>query len=86
MIPIKRDSTTHVALLYLKMKNSPVDKSKLYNFSPIKFSAVNVAEKALSKLFSLGFASKEESRYTITDEGKQALYLIVKQQKKQNYV
>lgn len=85
MIPVKRDSQTHVALLYMRMKSTSVTVEQLRNFSPHKYKSPSKAKQALDNLHKLGFASASQECYTITDEGIQALYLIVRQQKKQTY-
>lgn len=85
MIPLKRDTQTHVALLYMKMKSSPITVEQLRNFSPNKYRSPSKARQALSHLHKLGFASAAQGCYTITDEGIQALYLIVTRQKKKIY-
>lgn len=85
MIPIKRDSASHVALLYLKMKSSSVTPDQLRKFSPHKYKALYKAKQSLDLLYSLGFATRTEKCYAITHEGVQALYLIVKEQKKKTY-
>lgn len=85
MIPIKRDSMSHVALQYLKMKSCSITVDQLRKFSPHKYKAPYKAKQALDLLYSLGFAQRTQDCYAITDEGIQALHLIVKQQKKKTY-
>ena len=81
-ILIKRNSTTHVALFYLKMVRKPVTKEDLFNLAPAKYKELNKAELALDKLVSMGFAKLKNDTYTITPLGIQAIPLIVKQQPK----
>lgn len=85
MIPIKRDSASHVALLYLKMKSSDITVEQLRKFSPHKYKAPYKAKQALDLLYSLGFATRTKDCYAVTHEGIQALYLIVQQQKRKVY-
>lgn len=81
-ILIKRNSTTHVALLYLKMIHKPASKENLFNLAPAKYKEINKAELALQKLVSLGFAKIRNDKYTITPLGISAIPLIIKQQPK----
>lgn len=81
-ILIKRNSTTHVALFYLKMVHKPVTKEDLFNLAPAKYKELNKAELALNKLVSMGFAKLNKTFYTITPLGVRAIPLIVKQQPK----
>ena len=85
MIPIKRDSASHVALLYLKMKSSSITVEQIRKFSPHKYKSLSKAKQSLDLLYSLGFATRIEGCYAITDEGIKALHLIVREQKKKTY-
>jgi hypothetical protein len=71
---IRRNSKTHVALLYLKMVHRPVTKENLFNLAPAKYKELNKAELSLDKLVNFGFAKFKDNMYTIP--------LIVKQQPK----
>ena len=80
MIDIKRTSTAHIALQYLKMKRTFISKYDLIEFIPKRFYRPYRAELCLQKLVKQGFAFEKDNCYAITEHGEQALKLIVKQQ------
>lgn len=79
-ISIKRASTTHVALLYLKMKNTWVTENDLYNLAPAKYKSRSKAKDSLDRLVKLNYANYNGSHYMINASGLSAMYLIVKEQ------
>lgn len=81
MTLIKRNSTVHIALQYLRMKRTWVTKENLFALSPTKYKKASKAEESLNRLVTMGFALKDESCYIITDDGINYLPLIVKEQK-----
>jgi hypothetical protein len=85
MIAIKRASTGHVALLYLRMKNTWVSVDDLYNLSPAKYEHKYIAKRALDRLVNQKLAIVSESMYHITQSGKDACYAIVREQPKYEY-
>lgn len=82
MINIKRNSPTHVALCYLKIKQAKWSNvNDLLALSPTKYdNRPSKALRSLELLTRLGFASKSEAGYTITNAGVQALRQIVREQ------
>lgn len=80
VINIKRSSTSHVALLYLKMKNTFVTVDNLFELSPSKYEHRYRAERSLETLVRQGLASKRDNMYHINAEGSAACYRIVKEQ------
>jgi hypothetical protein len=80
-INIKRNSPTHVALLYLKMKRNRLStKEDIYNLSPLKFPRPSKLDRSLDVLVRMGFAIEKDSCYTITTRGTLALPQLVKEQ------
>ena len=80
-VPIKRNSTTHLALMYLKMKNAPVSPFDLHLLAPKRLNDTPRARQPLARLVRLGLASVDNDMYTITPSGLLALPLIAAQQK-----
>lgn len=81
MINIKRASTTHTILMYLKMKNHRFStKQIIHNFNPIKFGSSYDVQDSLNFLVDQGFAISKNQEYTITPQGKEALCFITAQQ------
>lgn len=82
MINIKRNSPTHVALMYLKIKGAKFsNENDLVALSPTKYkNRPSNALRSLQVLVRQGFATSSNSGYTITHLGSQALYQIVKEQ------
>lgn len=85
MIPINRSSSTHIALLYLKMKNNWVNPNNLLKLSPTKYEYEYIAKRSLEKLVVQGFASSQNNMYHITPNGIQACFRIPQEQKKLSY-
>jgi hypothetical protein len=80
-INIKRNSPTHVALLYLKMKSLHLSaKEDIYNLSPLKFQRPSKLDRSLDVLLRMGFAIQLNECYAITSAGKDALRRIVVEQ------
>lgn len=79
-INIKRSSTSHVALLYLKMMNTFVTVENVFNLSPAKYEYRYRAQRALDTLVRQGLAFCRNNMYHITHEGKQACFTIVREQ------
>ena len=79
-VNIKRSSTSHVALLYLKMRNTYVSVENLFNLSPAKYEHKYRAQRALDTLVRQGLAFTRNNMYHITHEGKQACFTIVREQ------
>ena len=79
-IAIKRNSMTHVALQYLKMKKTWVTENHLYDLAPTKYKCKSHAKESLNRLVKLGYASYNSFEYKITDDGISALPFIVNQQ------
>lgn len=85
MINIKRSSTTHVVLSYLRMrKSNSVSLQDIYNFNPNKFQHPYIVKRALDRLIKKGFVTCKDSCYTITVQGVYALPKIVQQQPVEN--
>jgi hypothetical protein len=84
LINIKRDSTTHLALLYLKMKNTFVSVQDLFKLSPAKYKSSYKAQRALDTLVSQGLATNRDNMYHITSNGIQACYRITREQRRTN--
>lgn len=85
MVNIKRGSQQHIALQYLKMKKDFVSVKQLYDLSPTKFYRPSRAMFYLDKLVQNKLAIKKNSCYAITQEGNQALRLIVRDQPAKSY-
>lgn len=79
-ISIKRNSTTHVALQYLKMKKTWVTENDLYNLAPVKYKSKSKAKTSLDKLVSLTYAEYNGSSYRITEPGISALPILLTEQ------
>lgn len=77
---IKRNSTTHTALLYLKMKNNWISKNDLFKLSPAKYQQEYRAKRALDQLVFHNFAIIADNMYHITQIGKDVCYAIPKEQ------
>ena len=82
MIPIRRNSTAHLALLYLKMKNNWVSTKHLLKLSPSKYEYEYLAKRALDKLVHNGFAVSKQNMYHITPQGINACFAIPREQKR----
>lgn len=82
MIKIKRNSPTHVALCYLKTKTNKWSvPNDLIALSPAKYEKKpSKALRSLETLVAHGFACCSEKGYTITEQGRKALYQIVAEQ------
>lgn len=86
MINIKRASTTHTVLMYLRMKDrKPSTKESIYKFSPDRFDAPYVVQRSLDVLIRQQFAICKNEQYTITSQGKDALRFITAQQPVERY-
>lgn len=79
-VPVKRNSTTHVALQYLKMKNTWITESNLYDLAPVKFKSISKAKNSLDRLVVLQYALYNDTSYMISQHGLTALYKIIKEQ------
>lgn len=79
-IKVVRDSTTHLALQYLKMKNTFVSVDNLFNLSPAKYKSKSKAQRALETLCSQGLATQLNGMYHISPYGIQACFRIPKEQ------
>ena len=79
-INIKRSSTSHVALLYLKMKNTFVTVEDVFQLSPSKYEHKYRAQRSLNTLVRQGLAICRDNMYHITHEGKAACFKIVREQ------
>jgi hypothetical protein len=84
-LTIKRGSSSHLALLYLKMKrsmkNSSCSVDGLYKLSPNKYKKRYRAKNALDFLVTNGLASCHNDMYYITDNGVKFLPVIISNQK-----
>jgi hypothetical protein len=81
IINIKRDSSIHLVLKYLKMKNSrPSTQKDIYTFNPNKFDSSYDVQDLLNNLIDQQFAICKNKQYTITPRGKEALCFITAQQ------
>jgi hypothetical protein len=82
MINIKRNSPTHVALCYLKIRSTKLSSEHdLLALSPKKYdNRPSKALRSLELLTRLGFAIKFDNRYTINKPGIDALRQIVREQ------
>ena len=85
MVLVRRSSTSHVILLYLKMKKEFISLSSIFAFSPQKFASEYNVRRSLKRLHSIGLVSCTNECYAITNEGIQQLYLIVKNQPRSIY-
>jgi len=86
IINIKRGSSIHLVLKYLKMKNSRTSTEKdIYAFNPNKFDSLYDVRDLLNNLIDQGFAICKNKQYTITPRGKEALCFITAQQPQQRY-
>lgn len=82
MISIKRNSSTHLLLSYLKVvSGKPKTVADIRAFSPEKFKDVNKIKKSLNVLISHGYISQQNNCYNITPQGVLALRQIVLEQK-----
>lgn len=80
-INITRNSPTHLALLYLKMKSLHFStKEQIYNLSPSKFKNASKFNRSLDLLLRSGFAFEKNGCYAITPAGQTALRQIVREQ------
>lgn len=79
-VKVVRDSTTHLALQYLKMKNTFVSVDNLFNLSPAKYKSKSKAQRALETLSSQGLAIKRNDMYHISHYGIQACFRIPREQ------
>jgi hypothetical protein len=82
MINIKRNSPTHVALCYLKIRGHKWStENDLMALSPTKYNKrLSTAIRSLDVLVRNKFAIKSDKGYTVTKLGTQALHQIVKEQ------
>lgn len=86
MINIKRGSSIHLVLKYLKMRNSkPSTQKDIYTFNPNKFDSSYDVRDLLNDLIDQQFAICKNKQYTITSQGKEALCFITAQQPQQRY-
>ncbi len=80
-INIKRNSPTHITLLYLKMKQYHLStKEDIYNLSPSKFRRPSTLDRSLDVLIRMKFAIPVNNCYAITSLGQQALRQLVREQ------
>lgn len=80
MITIKRNSKTHLTLMYLRMMKRPVSIQEVYDLSPKKFEQRYRISRSMKVLLGLQFAQQVGTCYAITQLGIDALYTIVKEQ------
>ena len=80
MINLKRNSTTHVCLLYMKMKKTWITKKDILAFAPSKFKQEYVIQRSLDRLISQGLATSINNSYHITPSGLLAVTQIAQQQ------
>jgi hypothetical protein len=82
MINIKRNSPTHVALCYLKIRGHKWStENDLMALSPTKYNKrLSSVMRSLDVLVRQQLAIKSDKGYTITKLGIQALHQIVKEQ------
>lgn len=82
MIAIKKNSSTHLILSYLKISSGkPKTIADIRGFSPEKFKDIAKIKKSLNTLISQGFVVQSNNCYNITPQGVRALNRIVIEQK-----
>lgn len=82
MIPIKRNSSTHLILSYLKVvSGKPRTVADIRAFSPQKFKDASKIKKSLNTLIAQGFVVQSDNCYNITSQGISALKRIAIEQK-----
>lgn len=84
MTTIKCASTSHVTLLYAKMKKRPITAQDLLSFAPKKFRAEGEANKTLSRLAKRGLISQSEKGWTLTKSGLDQIYVTAKPYRGEN--
>lgn len=80
MITIRRNSTTHVALMYMRMMKKPVSLQNIFDLSPDKFQQMYRVSRSMRVLLNLQFAEQVGECYAITQLGINALYSMVREQ------
>jgi hypothetical protein len=74
-VPFERNKSTHVALMYLRSRRSPVRPNELLKLNRGLFE--HDPNRALVKLVNLGYATKnDDGTYSITTQGVNILYHI----------
>lgn len=84
MTTIKCSSTSHVALLYAKMKKAPITADDLIAFAPRKFRAREDVNKTIRRLAERGLISRSNAGWVLTKEGMNQIIVTAKPYRGEN--